>query len=192
MRGVNLTKLTSRDCRQHAFDFEIVVNVGARLSLLERLAYTVKATGNRDNLMGLYLSGKEKADDGRRRREGGGGGGGTKVGEARSRRPERPRAVKGKFRGPIYRTRLSPREKEIGIETKITDPTLPAESPFFVPPAPRRARAPTHTSDLFPKRRKSNVEKCVRRYWAIELIESVGGNEIDGPMLRLKWSRKRK
>ena len=62
MRGVNLTKLTSRECRQHAFDFEIVVNVGARLSLLERLAYTVKATGNRDNLMGLYLSGKEEAD----------------------------------------------------------------------------------------------------------------------------------
>lgn len=31
--------------------------VGVRLSLLERLAHIVKATGNRDNLMGLYLSG---------------------------------------------------------------------------------------------------------------------------------------
>lgn len=32
-RGVNLTKPTSRECRQHAFDFEIVVNVGARACL---------------------------------------------------------------------------------------------------------------------------------------------------------------
>lgn len=75
MRRVNLTKLTSRECRQHAFDFEIVV--GARLSLLERFAYTVKAIDNRDNLMGLYLSGKEEAD------EGGGGGGRRETEEAR-------------------------------------------------------------------------------------------------------------
>lgn len=133
---MNLTKLTSRECRQHAFDFEIVVNVGARLSLLERLAYTVKATGNRDNLMGLYLSGKERAAGQRR---GGGSGGG------RRGRPERPRAVKEKFRGPIYRTRLSPREKEIGIETKITDPTFPAES--FSRPSSRRV--PTHTRAVY-------------------------------------------
>lgn len=135
-RGVNLTKLTSRECRQHAFDFEIVVNVGARLSLLERLAYTVKATGNRDNLMGLYLSGKEEAND-ESGAEGEGEGG-------RRRRPERPRAVKEKFRGPIYRTRLSPREKEIGIETKITDPTFHAES-FFRPSRATSQHTRTHT-----------------------------------------------
>lgn len=46
------------------FDFEIVVNVDARLSLVERLAHTAKATGNRDNLMGLYLSEEEERDEG--------------------------------------------------------------------------------------------------------------------------------
>lgn len=54
-----LTKLTSRwAVRARVRLREIDVNVGARLSLLERLAvYTVKVAGNRDNLMGLYLSG---------------------------------------------------------------------------------------------------------------------------------------
>lgn len=93
MRGANLTKLTSREpCRQHAFDFEIVVSVGARLSLLERLAYAAKATGNRDNLMGLYLSGTEETD-GRRRggtaaEEGDGGG-----------REQSKRSSEGQFAG---------------------------------------------------------------------------------------------
>lgn len=51
------------------FDFEIVVNVDARLSLVERLAHTAKATGNRDNLMGLYLSEEEERDEGQKGRE---------------------------------------------------------------------------------------------------------------------------
>lgn len=33
------------------------------LSLVERLAHTAKATGNRDNLMGLYLSEEEEERD---------------------------------------------------------------------------------------------------------------------------------
>lgn len=62
----------------HAFDFEIVVNVGryvrarALVSIRKALAYTVKATGNRDNLMGLYLSGggvKEANGNGNEGRE---------------------------------------------------------------------------------------------------------------------------
>lgn len=61
MRDEILTKLTSCECWQHAFDFEIVVD--ARLSLVERLAHTAKATGNRDNLMGLYLSKEEEKEE---------------------------------------------------------------------------------------------------------------------------------
>lgn len=146
MRDEILTKLTSCECWQHAFDFEIVVNVDACLSLVERLAHTAKATGNRDNLMGLYLSEEVEEEEETGGRRGG----------ARGRRPERPRAVKEKFRGPIYRTRLSPREKEIGIETKITDLTFPS-SPLFVLSAPRpNTHICTHTNSLFPKQYKSN------------------------------------
>lgn len=108
-----------------------------RLCLLERLAHTAKATSNRDNLMGLYLSEEVEEEE--------------ETGGRRGGAPERPRAVKEKFRGPIYRTRLSPREKEIGIETKITDLTFPS-SPFFRPsPAPRpNTHICTHTNSLFP------------------------------------------
>lgn len=166
---MNLTKLTSRECRQHAFDFEIVVNVGARLSLLERLAYTVKATGNRDNLMGLYLSGKEKADGQRR------GGGVREEGDEAGQRGRG--AVKEKFRGPIYRTRLSPREKEIGIETKITDPTFPAES--FSRPSSRAASR--HTRAVYFRgdvNQTSKNDVGARQYWSGGRDRRAGGNKF--------------
>lgn len=109
----------------------------------------VKATGNRDNLMGLYLSGEkeEEADDG----------------ETTAR--ERPTAVKEKFRGPppIYRARLSPREKEIGIETKITDPTSPpplSSGPLVLPRSPSLSlsRSPTRETAR-PRSPRSDVRK---------------------------------
>lgn len=138
---MSLDELTSYKYRRYAFDFEIVVNVGARLSLLEKFAYIIKVAGNRDNLMGLYLSRRKKADS---------NGAGKKTRDGEGQRGREP-TVKKKFRGPIYRTRLSPREKEIGIETKITDSTFPVESSFRPSRTAPFPSFPTYTGDSFPK-----------------------------------------